>query len=183
MDAFLPQLHDVYAAAPKDALAAGVCVLRIRRRITFLRQHFLVAERVVARSILAQVGVFQTADAYDLDIAGIDSYYVEAGEDEVLVHNCNWGNPSTLQRHFRDHGADFAARSADDYARMADDFFVDAQRRGLPTKIDSDGVIRVYDPSTNTFGAYNPDGTTRTFFKPTSSTYWDRQPGVEPWTG
>ncbi len=124
-----------------------------------------------------------TAAAYDLDIAGIDTYYVGAGKDEVLVHNCNWGNPSTLQRHFRDHGADFAASSADDYARMADDFFVDAQRRGLPTKIDSDGVIRVYDPSTNTFGAYNPDGTTRTFFKPTSSTYWDRQPGVEPWTG
>ena len=52
---------------------------------------------------------------------------------------------------------------------------------GLPTKIDpATGVIRVYDPETNTFGAFNPDGTTRTFFKPTSPTYFNRQPGQTP---
>ena len=30
----------------------------------------------------------------------------------------SWGNQGTLARHFRDHGADFAANSADDYARV-----------------------------------------------------------------
>jgi len=89
----------------------------------------------------------------------------------------SWGNSNTLARHFRDHGADFAASSADDYARQASEFL---QRPGSLTKIDADGVIRVYDPGTNTFGAYNPNGTTRTFFKPSSPTYWDRQPGVPP---
>lgn len=36
----------------------------------------------------------------------------------------------------------------------------------------------VYDSSTNTFGSYNPDGTTKTFFKPTGGqSYFDNQPG------
>jgi RHS repeat-associated protein len=76
----------------------------------------------------------------------------------------SWGAAATLARHFADHGADVCAQNA--------------QAEGLPTKIDAEGVIRVYDPATNTFGAYNANGTTRTFFKPTSPTYFARQPGV-----
>lgn len=39
-------------------------------------------------------------------------------------------------------------------------------------------MTRVYDPKTNTFGAYNPDGATRTFFKPSAEAdYFNRQPG------
>jgi len=86
-----------------------------------------------------------------------------------------------LAGHFRDHGADFAAKSVDDYARQASEFFQRAQRSGLPTKIYADGVILVYDSASTTFGAFNANGTTRTFFKPTSPTYWDRQPGSSPW--
>jgi pyocin large subunit-like protein len=56
---------------------------------------------------------------------------------------------------------------------------VTAQKNKLPTKIDADGVIRVYDPKNNIFGAYNADGTTKTFFKPTSTDYWQRQVGKE----
>lgn len=93
-----------------------------------------------------------------------------------------WGNPNTLARHFRDHGADFAARSADEYAGMASDFFQRSQLSRLPTKVDADGVIRVYDPATNTFGAFNPSGTTRTFFTPKRGIdYWYDQPGNSPW--
>lgn len=92
----------------------------------------------------------------------------------------SWGNPGSLAQHFRDHGADFGATSAADYARQASIFFQRGLQEGLPTKIDSGGIIRIYDPSTNTFGAFNPDGTTATFFKPTSPTYWDRQPGTSP---
>jgi hypothetical protein len=93
-----------------------------------------------------------------------------------------WGNPNTLARHFRDHGADFAARNADEYANMASDFFQRSQLNRLPTRIDADGVIRVYDPATNTFGAFNPSGTTRTFFTPKRGIdYWCDQPGTSPW--
>ncbi len=97
-----------------------------------------------------------------------------------------WGRPETLERHFRDHGADFGARNADEYAQGASDFFQRSQRDRLPTKIDSEGGIRVYDPATNTFGAYNADGTTRSFYKPdpskhgrkTNLDYWNDQPGT-----
>ncbi|MDE2515962.1 MAG: hypothetical protein KGL12_08045 [Rhodospirillales bacterium] len=92
----------------------------------------------------------------------------------------SWGNPATLARHFADHGADFGATSAEDYASQASQFLERSQAEGLPTKIDPSGTIRTYDPASNTFGAYNANGTTRTFFQPTSPTYFARQPGVPP---
>ena len=53
-----------------------------------------------------------------------------------------------------------------------------------------DGTIRVYDPTTNTFGSYTASGATRTFYKPdpaihkfkTNLDYWNAQPGSSPWT-
>lgn len=89
-----------------------------------------------------------------------------------------WANPSTLKRHFTDHGADFGANSEVEYANRAATFFQESKRRRLPTKIDLDGTIRIYDPASNTFGSYNRLGRTRTFFKPKSSTYWQRQRGT-----
>ena len=90
----------------------------------------------------------------------------------------SWGNLNTLDDHFARHGADFGATSVDDYARQASEFL---QQPGTLTKIDADGVIRVYDPATNAFGAYNPNGTTRTFFTPKRGIdYWNDQPGVAP---
>ena len=83
--------------------------------------------------------------------------------------------------HFERHGADFGATSAEDYASQASGFLQRAQAEGLPTKIDSSGTIRVYEPASNTFGSYNPNGTTKTFYKPsTGSNYWQRQLGVPP---
>jgi len=102
----------------------------------------------------------------------------------------SWANPNTLEDHFIRHGNDFGAISADDYAQKASQFLLDSQRLRLPTKIDLKGTIRVYDPKTNTFGSYNPNGTTKTFYKPnpaqhgrpTNLDYWNDQPGVLPWT-
>lgn len=105
----------------------------------------------------------------------------KAGDDALrLPARQSFGNPAKLDDHFRRHGGDFGAKSADDYAAQASDFLQRSQRQRLPTKIDADGVVRVYDSRSNTFGAYNPSGTTRTFFKPTSRTYFDRQPGSAP---
>ncbi len=89
-----------------------------------------------------------------------------------------WGRAETLADHFARHGGDFAAKTADEYAGMASRFFQESQAAKLPTKIDSQGVIRVFDPNTGTFGSFNPNGTTRTLFKPSSPTYFDRQPGT-----
>jgi pyocin large subunit-like protein len=93
------------------------------------------------------------------------------------------GRLDTLDDHFLRHGADFGARSADDYASQASQFLQRSQQVRLPNKIDANGVIRVYDPASNTFGAYNPNGTTATFFTPkTGADYWAKQPGVSPWS-
>lgn len=109
-----------------------------------------------------------------------------AGDDVLaLAARDTWGNPKTLSDHFRRHGGDFGARTADEYASEASGFLQRGVRGGAQVKIDSSGVIRVYDPRTNTFGAYNANGTTRTFYKPDPSVhgyrsnqaYFDAQPG------
>jgi hypothetical protein len=88
-----------------------------------------------------------------------------------------WGNLGSLPDHFQRHGADFHAKDADDYARKAWEFLQRARAEGLPAKVDEDGVLRVFDPSSHTFAAYNRNGTTKTFFKAHSRDYFDRQPG------
>jgi pyocin large subunit-like protein len=61
---------------------------------------------------------------------------------------------------------------------MASEFFQNGSASKLPTKIDADGTIRMFDPASNTFGAFAPSGQTKPFFKPTSNSYWDKQPGT-----
>ncbi len=88
-----------------------------------------------------------------------------------------WGHVDSLPDHFARHGGDFRARDAEDYAAQAAAFLLRARAIGLPAKRDAEGALRVYDPATDTFGAYNANGTTRTFFKPGNPDYLERQPG------
>ena len=88
-----------------------------------------------------------------------------------------WGNPASLPDHFARHGADFGARNAEEYARMASEFLQRAKADALSAKVGSNGVLRIYDSRSGTFGAYNRDGTTKTFFKPGNPVYFERQPG------
>jgi hypothetical protein len=89
----------------------------------------------------------------------------------------SWGTLRSLQDHFDRHGADFAARDPEDYAAKAWLFLVRAKTEGLPAKRDDSGVVRVYDPRSGAFAAYNRDGTTRTYFKPGRRDYFAGQPG------
>lgn len=89
-----------------------------------------------------------------------------------------WGRMETLQDHFDRHGADFRATSPDDYAAKAWQFLQRARAGQLLMKWDAEeGTLRVFDPASRAFAAYNRDGTTKTFFRPNSASYWDRQPG------
>ncbi|MGY4719893.1 hypothetical protein [Naumannella huperziae] len=101
-----------------------------------------------------------------------------AGDIIRLPTKDSWANLKTLDDHFARHGADFGAKSADDYASMASEFFQRGGAQQIPTKITPDGTIRMFDSATNTFGSFAPNGMTKTFFKPTSPTCWSRQPGV-----
>ncbi len=88
-----------------------------------------------------------------------------------------WGNPRSLQDHFDRHGADFGTRDPDDYAAKAWWFLREARAGKLRAKIDESGDLRVYDPATRSFAAYNKNGTTKTYFKPGRRDYFDDQPG------
>ncbi len=88
-----------------------------------------------------------------------------------------WGHLPSLPDHFVRHGRDFKAKDVDDYARMAWEFRQRAETEGLPTKVDAEGVTRIYDRKSGAFAAYNRNGTTKTFFKPKNRDYFDRQPG------
>ena len=89
-----------------------------------------------------------------------------------------WGHLDSLQDHFDRHGRDFSSKSAEDYAAKAWGFLQRARAENLPMKLDdTDGTLRVFDPAARVFGAYNGAGKTKTFFKPGSADYWQRQPG------
>ena len=88
-----------------------------------------------------------------------------------------WGAPRSLQDHFDRHGADFGAKSPEDYAAKAWLFLRRAAAEHFPAKVDDDGVLRVYEAKTKTFASYNRNLTTKTFFKPGRPDYFDDQPG------
>lgn len=97
--------------------------------------------------------------------------------DDRATARETWGNMASLPDHFARHGAGFGASNAEDYAAMAWQFLQRGKAEGLPAKVDQSGTLRVFDPGSGAFGAYNRDGTTKTFFKPGRRGYFDRQPG------
>jgi len=117
------------------------------------------------------------APASGFSIANLFKRSPASAPTQAPPAQATWGHPSSLPDHFARHGADFGARNPEEYARMAWEFGQRAKSEHLPTKIDESGVRRVFDPKAGAFAAYNPDGTTKTFFKPGSPGYFDRQPG------
>jgi hypothetical protein len=153
------------------------------QRLTHVR---LGAAAAGVRSMTLGSGVITISLASSAVVIGSSSPHLTSSDGRPK--DLAWGNPSTLEDHFLRHGRDVGAKSAEEYARMASEFLRRSRSARLPTKVDAQGVIRVYDPSTNTFGAYNPNGSTRTFYKPNPAThryptnldYWNAQPGVPP---
>ena len=97
-------------------------------------------------------------------------------DEETSDSDYDWGDPDTLEDHYDRHAADFGSASEQDYAREANEFY--KNRNNYKVKVDSNGTTRVYDSKTNSFGSYNSDGTTKTYFKPKrGKNYWKGQPG------
>jgi pyocin large subunit-like protein len=53
-----------------------------------------------------------------------------------------------------------------EYVQLSQDFLNSSLDNGYDIYRSEQGYTFVYDQSTNTFGLYNPDGTTTTFYKP-----------------
>ncbi len=76
-----------------------------------------------------------------------------------------WNRPAKFQEHLK-HAKDFGAKSGTQYAKMAEDFRIKAIKEKLPAVMNKDGYVKIYDPKTNSFGVYNPDGKAENYFKP-----------------
>ena len=85
-----------------------------------------------------------------------------------VAEKYGWGDTEKLNEHFKNHGKQFGSKSPRDYAQRAKAFYDKAMKQKLPMFQDKYGTIRIYDPKTNIFGAYNSNGTPRTIFKPRS---------------
>ncbi len=112
-------------------------------------------------------------------ISGGDAQDVFTGGDggDKLPGNVpdTWANPDKFNRHYESHGKDFNYPSPQEYSKQDQDFRNRAEIEKLPSVRTQDGYTKVYDPKTNTFGVYNPEGKTETFYKPTSPTYYQRE--------
>lgn len=101
---------------------------------------------------------------------------VEKGRGSAYSEKNNWANPETLKDHFDRHAKAFSIADESAYESQAHQFYLN--RHNHQIKTDENGVIRVYDSRTNTFGVYNADGKTITYFKPRhGQRYFDSQPG------
>lgn len=71
-----------------------------------------------------------TADAYDLDIADLDSYYVGAGDEAVLVHNCGpaerIANGHAFEKHVVERGEFPGIRTRAEFQQMIEDVMTNA---------------------------------------------------------
>jgi hypothetical protein len=109
------------------------------------------APRAVAESVILSATSRASDSGYHYDLASNSVATNGAGR---LPTAETWGRLDTLDDHFLRHGADFGASTADEYAALASDFFESGIARGLPTRIDpKTGVIRIYDPATNSHEA------------------------------
>ena len=77
----------------------------------------------------------------------------------VLGDNGYWASRRTLTDHVLRHARGVGARSVQDYVRRSTDLLQEALAGGFPTKVDGDGIIRVWDAGTGHFGVYRPDST------------------------
>ena len=124
-----------------------------------------------------------TLTSTDGSASGVEIAAVNSPSIKLSNGHGKFKNADVLEDHFKRHGGDFGSKSAGAYEEEAAQFFQKALEDGLPMKADN-GVTRVYDPRTNTFGSYDMrTGTIKTYFKPSGgASYFARQPGNLLWS-
>ena len=81
-----------------------------------------------------------------------------------------------FEQHYSKHGSEFGRISKADYLRLAQELRDAPLSANILREIRGDGVITKFDRKRGYFGAYNRDGTIRTFFIPNNGErYFRRQ--------
>ncbi|HUQ90125.1 MAG TPA: hypothetical protein VM120_00505 [Bryobacteraceae bacterium] len=85
-----------------------------------------------------------------------------------------------LDDHFSKHGTEFGRITKLEYLRMAQELR-DAPKAGdILEAVRNDGVMTRFQRKKGWFGAYNPDGTIRTFFIPNDGERYFRRQAARP---
>jgi hypothetical protein len=96
----------------------------------------------------------------------------------VLVDHA-WAPTGGTRDGMPPHAPDFDAGTQEEYAKMAYQFLQDAGTKGYEVKL-AGSTLRIYDPATNTFAAYNTSGGVKTFFKPQDGPAYFNNPSYGP---
>jgi len=89
----------------------------------------------------------------------------------------SWGDKDIkkFKSHYDRHSKDFGIKSPAMYAKRAQEFYQRALHERFPMIRTHAGYLKIYDPKTNRFGVFNPQGKTETFFKPKPKNYFVRE--------
>lgn len=81
-----------------------------------------------------------------------------------------------FEEHYQKHGSEFGRISKTDYLRLAQELRDAPVSANILREVRGDGVVTKFDRKRGTFGAYNRNGTIRTFFIPNDGErYFRRQ--------
>jgi len=106
-----------------------------------------------------------------------------AVERTILTANRRESVDDKIVRLYTRNGADFGARSAEDFLDKVTAFTA-RPPAGTETATRPNGDTLMYQASTNTFAVVTRDGTPRTMFKPDDGTaYWEEQKAAAPTFG
>lgn len=115
--------------------------------------------------------------------AGPASSDANGADRTVLTANRRETVDEKIQRLYERNGADFDARSAEDFLDKIT-AFTSRPPAGTDTATRPNGDTLLYQASTNTFAVVARDGTARTMFKPDDGpTYWATQKAAAPTFG
>ena len=94
----------------------------------------------------------------------------------LLASGPGFRSKRQLDEHYEKHGQEFGSITRGQYLELAQ-ALRDAPKGGdILQAVRGDGVITRFDRRNGYFGAYNPDGTIRTFFIPNAGeSYFGRQ--------
>jgi hypothetical protein len=98
------------------------------------------------------------AEAYDLNVASVDSYYVEAGNTHVLVHNCDGplrGSAATSAAAALGYGRRIPAQKAPFNTHGQPVFFNGKNYISPDVDMHNGGVWKMFDKRGNRIGTYD----------------------------
>ncbi|QSF54626.1 S-type pyocin family protein [Brevundimonas fontaquae] len=128
----------------------------------------------------------RTASAEPVALTSMPTVSEEAAtrqEKPVLTANRRETVDAKIARLYDRNGADFGARSAEDYLTKVT-AFTTKPPRDVETVKRPNGDTLIYQASTNTFAVVARNGSPRTMFKPTTGAdYWAEQKAAAPTFG